>query len=143
MERFKLQPVLDYRQNLEHQARQQLAEVLARESELRLAIERERDNLEGLYAELIDRQRQGIGSPEQSLFQTSIGQRRATLRELTRRLDEVGGEVEARRDALREAGKEKRLLEKLKEKRELEWQQRLRHKETLFLDEVALSSLNR
>lgn len=56
---FKLQPVLNYRQTLEDQAKQDLGRCLQKEAELMEAIQVEEQDLGALYRNLERRQQQG------------------------------------------------------------------------------------
>lgn len=135
---FKLQPVLDYRQVLEDQAKQELARCLREEAELMQAIGAEEDDLGRLYRELETRQQAGIGCDALMLFQNRISHKIERLAQLAERMDRLQHKLARRRQAFTEAARDKKLLEKLKEKKDLEFRQEAKRRETIVLDEIAV-----
>ena len=138
MKRFKLQTVLNYRQILENQAQQRLAESLDAEGALIAAVASEERELQTLHAELAQRQQEGITLRDLVLYRNRIGHKIEELARFTDRLAELRGEIERRRQSLKEACQEKKLMEKLKEKHEEGEMLRLRRQENALLDELAV-----
>lgn len=135
---FQLQPVLRHREILEDRARQDLAEALGRERELQERLERRRAELAALREELQTRQAHGIAVQDLLLFEESIAHRGRLLSVLMREAEEARREVERRREALAEASRDRRLLEKLREKKKEEHGREMARRETIQLDEIAL-----
>jgi flagellar FliJ protein len=138
MKRFKLQSVLDYRQILENQAQQRLAESLDAEAALIVAIEAEEKELQNLYVDLAKRQQEGISLHDLTLYENRISHKIEQLALYADQLAELRQEIERRRHALKEACQEKKLMEKLKEKHEEAEMLQLRRQENALLDEVAV-----
>jgi flagellar FliJ protein len=136
--KFKLQPVLRYREILEDQARQRLADSLEREKALRDRRALCARELEALWAELESKRRQGISVQDLILYEGHIRCREKHLKELSADLLVLEDEVAANREALCRAGQDRMLLEKLKEKKEAEEKEELLRAERAVLDEVAL-----
>jgi flagellar FliJ protein len=135
---FKLQPVLNYRQTLEDQAKQDLGRCLQKEAELMEAIQVEEQDLGALYRNLERRQQQGISVDELLLYQNRISSKIEQLAHLADRMDRLRDQIVRKREILADAARDKKLLEKLKEKKNLQFQQELKRRETARLDEIAV-----
>jgi flagellar protein FliJ len=138
MKPFKLQSVLDYRQLLENRAQEKHAEILKREAGLIADIHKEQEELKLLYADLEERQQTGITSHELLLYEKRISHKTEKLTGHREGLEEVREELVASRQALCEASREKKLLEKLKENQEQEHRRELRRREAAVLDEISV-----
>ncbi len=138
MSRFRLQTVLDHRQRLEGQGRQELAAALEREAELCCRCEEGQQELHRLYDDLEHRRRDGMHPQEMVLYERQIGLQVARLAELAEALDLARTRVEAARASLVEASRERRLLEKLEEKHLHQEKLQLQRREAVALDEIAL-----
>ncbi len=143
MGKFRLQQVLDYRQRLEDQARQQLADAMVREGEALSCVTRARELLEALREEFQQQQREGIPPQEFSLYLDHINLKVAEVARLVEDWEAAAGEVENRRQALCEASREKRLLEMVKEKQLLADRKEELRLENIFLDEIAVQQPKR
>jgi flagellar FliJ protein len=138
IKKFKLQPVLNYRQVLEAEARQRLAESLEREQTLSRQFSESRTRLHTLCRELDDRQRMEITVAELMLHRARIQGVEERLKNLKRELERVQQEVIDHRQGLCEASRDKKLLERLKEKFGEERRQFQNRQETILLDEISL-----
>lgn len=136
--RFKLQSVLDYRKILEDQARQELSAALARETAARQRTEQEESALVALQEDLAQKQVLGISVEELLLYEENIHHRTGRLSDCREELAELSQESETRRAALCHASREKKLLERLREKKVAEHRQWLHRQETNLLDEIAI-----
>lgn len=136
--KFKLQSVLRYREILEDQARQRLTAALEQERALRARIACAKEELESLGEEFESKRCVGISVQDLLLYERELCSREEGLKELNTELSAQEQEVAARREALCRAGQERILLEKLKEKKELEEKEEQHRLETAMLDEVAL-----
>ena len=137
-DRFRLQPVLRHREILEDRARQHLADALLREREVRAQIDRSRAEMETLQQELLQRQQHGIAVHDLLLFEESIAHRGRRLKGLRHDLERAARDVEEKRQTLAGASRDRRLLEKFKEKKDSERRRELARRETVLLDEIAL-----
>lgn len=135
---FKLEPVLHHREILEDRAKQELVDALQRERTVREEIEHRRSELTALREDLLQKQQHGISIQDLLLFEESIAHRGRILNALSRELEEAVQEVVRRRDILAEASRNRRLLEKLKEKKRDEHGREMARRETIQLDEIAL-----
>lgn len=135
---FKLQTVLNHRQRLEDLAMQNLAEARARENALLGQIADRRTALDLLLKEFDDRQQAGISFHDLQVYRLSIQRSRSRIKALEEQAELLAGEVEDRRRHLAETCRDKKLLEKLKEKHQEEQACLDNLRETAHLDEVAL-----
>lgn len=136
--KFKLQPVLNHRGNLETEARQRLAQSLEREKSLIWQITESRARLRELCGDLEERQRKGIRFADLLLHKARIEGVEALLVNLKRDLEHVHQQIVICRRDLCDASRDKKLLERLKEKVGEEQRQCRNRQETIMLDEISL-----
>jgi len=137
--KFKLQAVLNYRQILEDKARQSLEDALGREQCINGQIAESRDSLHCLCRELDERQRRGIAVVDLMLHEAHIESMEVLLKKLERDLERFRQEVLDGRRALCEASRDKKLLERLKEKFGEEQRRVQNRQEAVLLDEISLN----
>jgi flagellar FliJ protein len=135
---FKLQTVLDHRQRLEDLAIQSLAEARAREIALLRQIADSQTALDLLLGEFAERQQTGISFHDLQIYRLSIQRSRSRIKALEEQADQFAREVEKRRRQLSKTCRDKKLLEKLKDKHQAEQICLENLRETAQLDEVAL-----
>ena len=116
MKPFKLQSVLDYRQLLKNIAHQELSTLLSIEKELISTVNIERNELDRLYGDQEERQRNGITPHELSIYENRFSHKAECLSQLEEKLEKTRREIERRRQTLYEASRDKKVLDKLKEK---------------------------
>src|SRR5690554_3257048 len=116
MKTFKLESVLNYRRILENQAQQKLAEAFDREAALIAEINREEEELHQLYSEREERQQVGMTVHEMQLYENRISHQVQQLAALVDALELCRDAIAACREKLCEASREKKLMEKVKEK---------------------------
>lgn len=138
MKSFKLQVVLEHRQRLEDQARQSLAEAIQYEQSTMRQLSDETTQLAEISIEYEERQLVGIQSHEFMLYENRIEHKRQLLIELDRQLGLARELVLQSRQKLADASREKKLMEKLKERKNLEIKKELHRKEMSEIDEVAI-----
>ncbi|OQY25610.1 MAG: flagellar export protein FliJ [Desulfobacteraceae bacterium 4572_35.2] len=138
MKSFKLQVVLEHRQRLEDQARQTLAEAIQYEQGTVRQLSAETAELAEISCEYEKRQIIGIQSHEFMLYENRIEHKRQVLIDLDRQLGLARKLVLDCRQKLGAASREKKLMEKLKEKKILEIKKELHRKEMAQIDEVAI-----
>lgn len=136
--KFKLQAVLNYRQTLENQAQQQLAESLQRKGELDAELQQQQDLLHQQDSELKEKQRDGLTIAEIDLFETGIAHCRRVTAQLQQALVQLEGQIVGQRQALLAAARDKQVIEKLKEKQQAEYIKEFNRKEREMLDEISL-----
>lgn len=141
--KFKLQAVLDYRKVLEDQARQELASSLQQEADLLSRLADEKQELTTLYEDLDRRRQVGMSCDEMLLFQNRISHKAETVAQLVESLDQMQRQIARKRVNVIEAGRDKKLLEKLKEKQTEAFQQEQRRKDNVALDEIATQQFRR
>lgn len=137
MKSFRLQSVLDYREMQKNDAQQKLADAVGREADLLAAIAREQEELTQLHNEIKTLREEGITPHELTLYENRILHKDECLVLMRDKLIILRAEVKNRRRTLTEANKEKKILEKLKEKHAAEEKQQNRKKEAAESDEIA------
>lgn len=138
MKSFKLQVVLDHRQRLEDQARQALAEAIQYEQATIRRLSAETAEMSDICCEYEQRQIAGIQGYEFMLYENRIDHKRQVLRELDQQLGIARQLVVECREKLGDASREKKLMEKLKEKKALAVKKNLQRKEMGEIDEIAI-----
>jgi flagellar FliJ protein len=136
--RFSLQRVLDFRVQLEDQAKSDLARAAARLEDHRLRMTRLRDLQHSAYDEMTARQQEGVWADE---FRDMID----FLRSVDRRLKEgeieevgLGQEVERRREAYFTVRRDREIIDALRRRHFTVWQCEERRLEGKQLDEAAI-----
>lgn len=138
--KFKLQSVLNYRQILEDQARQKLAESLQQKTRLEEQLSQQQQATRQLDAELKERQEQGLSVAEMALFESQIRHRQRLLNDLQSQLRGLERAIFGQREELLQVARDRQVMEKLKENQEREYRQELSRKEREMLDEISLRS---
>jgi flagellar FliJ protein len=140
---FKLEPVLKHRKILEDQARQRLAEAQANHAAHQQETDRQRTDLERIQEQLRRQRDSGINAVELRLFDQSLQRRRLQLEDRYRQAAQLEQAVAHCSEDLAEAGRNRRLLEKLKEKQEQAHRQKLQRLELNQLDETAITQFRK
>ena len=143
MKPFKLQTVLDYRQTLFNIAQQDLCRTLEEEKDLIARLDRERQDLDSLYADLAKRQQSGTTALELALYENCCAHKEESLGSLEKELGIIRRKVTAQRQALCETDRDKKLLERLKEKQMAAYNLELYRKEVSKQDEIAIQKHGR
>lgn len=136
--RFELQQVLSYRTELEKLRSQ---EYVAAKQDLDTAstrLQREQDETEQLAQEFCGRQQQIDSIYEMQLYADFFARKREELKMQQERVALLDRVLEDRRSELMQAAKEKKVMERLKEKQNQAFQREQNHKEDLQLDEIAI-----
>lgn len=136
--KFKLQPVLNYRQSLEDQAQQALAASLQLRGELENRLLKEQEQLGQNDAELKQRQKKGMTIAEIDLFEAQIGHHRRVISQLREGLGQLEEKILAQREVLFEAARNREIMEKLKARKVAEQRRELDRRERAMLDEISL-----
>ena len=136
---FKLEGVLRYRENAEHQRQRDVAvieaQMTALEAELR-ALDAEVQNVNN------EARQHHLGGKLDMGFLTAhrrfLGSAQRQGIEIAQRMAQVRLKLDAARQALADAARERKVLEKLKERQLEAWQANLAQKEAAALDEVGM-----
>ena len=138
MKPFRLHTVLSYRRTLENRAQERL--VRAREEEERLLreMEREQTRLRDLCMEFEDKKRQGMNVGEVLVYQNHLHRVRSLIAQRESELQSARNDVARKKGELSRASRERKLLEKLKEKQDRRYTQYLEDEEKKELDEIAV-----
>lgn len=137
-EKFKLQTVLKYRKILEDQAQQRLSELLAAEVRLQQQIDETRMRLGQLGAQLQQKQQAGLTILELRLYEDQIDHYRQQNEHLQIQQNELIQQLNERRQELLIAARERKIIEKLKEKQLAEYLRKMDSRERVMLDEISL-----
>lgn len=135
---FKLQNVLNYRKILEDQAQQKLAETLQVQSDLHQQSQAATQQLELVIAQVEQKQGEGLSIMELQLFEDEIFHQRQRQTRLAEQLDQINLILNECRLELMHAMRERKIIEKLKDKHLAEYLRKLDQKERVMLDEVSL-----
>ena len=143
MKPFKLQAVLDYRQTLSNIAQQELYRTREEEKELIAKLREERQELDNLYADFAERQQSGITANELVLYENRCVHKAESLELLEKKLGTIRRKVTAQRLALCEADRDKKLLERFKEKQMDAYNLMLHRREVSKQDEIVIQKHGR
>jgi flagellar FliJ protein len=136
--RFSLQRVLDFRVQLEDQAKTDLALAVARLEDHRLLMDRLRTHQLTVYEDMTARQREGVWAEE---FKDMIDFVRSVDRRLKEgEFEEAGltGEVERRRERYLDLRQDRETMDALRKRHLTVWQWEERRLEGKELDEAAI-----
>ncbi len=138
MKPFRLQTVLEHRKRREDEVQKRL--MVAREQLRQLLAEREamEQDVNRLCQECAQAKLDSLKLPEIMLYEQCIGFKKQQILTSNQRIDEQETRVHEQQEELVQARQEKRILEKLKEKRRAAESLRLQHEEKKILDEIAV-----
>ena len=139
---FRLQAVLEHRQRLEDRCRQQLAAALQCCQQLQQQYQQLTDRCDSLASEYAQRQQAGMTIADLLLYENGLNTLREERVQLGLSLKKAQDQIVRCREELAEASRNKKLLEKLKDKKMLEAKHEQLRQEMLQLDEVALRFRN-
>lgn len=136
--RFDMHQILNYRVELERLCKQEFAlakQNLESASEL---LVQERRSAEQLASEFVAKQDRINSVVEMQLYADFFARKREDLKEHQRRVEMLDRVLEDHRTELQQATKEKKVMERLKEKQEAAFRKEQSHKEGLLLDELSV-----
>lgn len=137
---FKLQSVLDYRNILEQQAQQQLAQTLRSQEQVLQDLGNERNQMETMLKDFEAKKRHGLAVEELLLYQSNIHHREQVIAGLQRRLEQLNQEILQRRSRLNRTCQDRQVLERLKSHHQQQQRLDSKRRETGLLDEIGLRS---
>lgn len=135
---FRLQSVLKVRREARDQARYELARALQAETILKTQQEEGQEEVRQLLSQLVKAQTTGEISVDWIMelrrYEVVL---KTQLAQVLEQMEQVGGEVERRRDLLANADREVKVLERLEAKKKNEWLKREQRLEQVENDEAA------
>ena len=143
MYKYTLEPVLSHRKTLEENLQKEMAvckRLLANEKKRLWIFEKSRTNL---LKEMQQKQQENITISEIILYLSFIEQLSKDLEKQKERVSEFENEMEQKREDLVEAMKNRKTLEKLRDKGLDAYRQDMMRKEQGFMDEMAINGFNR
>jgi flagellar protein FliJ len=135
---FKLEPVLNVRKCKEEELQRKLAEILDR---LQDAVEEMAKTLSQRHLianQLEEFKKKPIGIEDLLTYQNYIESLDKRLDEQETRIQKIEKEVEEMRELLLKACKDKKIIEKIKERQKACYNNELLRQEIIFLDEVGV-----
>ncbi len=140
MYQFSLEALLSHRKTIEESLQKELADLQRLRQEKinkRANFEKKREKI---MIELEEKNGAGITAGYNMVYHNFIQRLNAGIDQQNQGLFELGKEIENKRINLLDAAKNRKALEKLKEKRLQAYIRKLSHKEQLFMDEVAVNN---
>jgi len=138
MTAFKLQSVLNYRQRVEELAQRTLAESLQYEKQCRRDQASLTRQLNQTQEDMAQRQRSGVGALDLLEHNRRVDYLRTQIESAGEQLSLAVDQVRGCREELLTASREKKLIEKLKERQKRRERDHLMQKETRQLDEISV-----
>ena len=138
MKPFSLDSVLKYRVQLEKIAKNRLYEAEKKRAEALLQLQQEETIFKTLIADLAGLQSQGMDVVEMIRYEERITLIKNEVNNLRTTLAEKEKAVLRERENTLHKSKERKVMEKLKERQNIAWQQYLNKKEAAMLDEIAV-----
>lgn len=134
---FDMHQVLNYRKELEKQCKQEFSEA---KHDLDMAcrkLENEQEETACLAAEFCCRQEKIESITEMQLYADFFSRKREEIKQQQQKVELLDRVLEDRRQELQHATKEKKVIERLKEKQDDAFRREQLYKEGLLLDEIA------
>jgi flagellar FliJ protein len=138
MKPFSLDSVLNYRVQLEKIAKNRLFEAEKKRAEALVRLQKEETIFRTLISDLAERQSQGMDVDEMIRYEERITLVKSEVNTLRTTLAEREKAVLRERENTIHKSKERKVMEKLKERQNDAWQQYLDKKEAALLDEIAV-----
>lgn len=139
MKPFAFQTVLDYRKRLEDTARQRLAAAKKAVAAVEQKLREEQDALTALIARKDLLQTEGINILELLLYEEQISRAQANITAIDKNLLDKTELLHQEQQHLLSRAKDRRIMERLKERQDLAWKGYLDKKELAMLDEIAIT----
>jgi len=135
---FRLEPVLKHRKHQEERIQKEIAELQLHIDEINKELQLLIDNMTRCEEEVCRLQREGVTISEQLTYCQYIENLTCRCRRLELEVVRLCEQREAKRLELMEAVKRRKMIEKLKEKKNLCYLEELLHTEQKLLDEAAV-----
>ncbi len=137
MYQFDLESVLKYRKGLEDRLVREFGELMSALKEAENNLRDLQDSLKATAGSLADEEREGISAKKAALYSASMRGFRARIADQERLVAELKKGIEQSRQKVVEASRERKVVEKLKEKDKKRYSEDLRKKELKEMDDVA------
>lgn len=138
MKPFSLDTVLNYRKRLEDIAKNRLFEAQTAKRKVQEKLIEEEQSYTELLETLYRRQTEGIDILDLIRYEDQIRFSKNRIVAIKKTLAEKNTRVVEEREQLIRRSKERKIMEKLKEKQNQAWQEHLNKKEAALLDEIAI-----
>ncbi len=138
MKPFSLETVLRYRKRLEDIAKNRLFKAQSEKQLVQDKLRQEQTSYTDLIETLDRRQTEGIEILDLIRYDEQIHFTKNRIIAIKKTLSEKTARVVVERERLIQRSKERKIMEKLKEKQNLNWQEHLNKKEAAQLDEIAI-----
>lgn len=139
MKPFAFHTVLNYRKRLEDTARQRLAEAKKAVDAVSKKLREEQDALAALIHKKDLLQREGINIMELVLYEEQITRAKANIKAIEKNLLDKTEIMHQEQQHLLRRAKDRRIMERLKERQDIAWKGYLDKKELAMLDEIAIT----
>ncbi len=141
--KFKLQPVLHHRQKKEDILKKELAEAKSLFEKERAVLDRLTSKLSDIQAELRHKQQSSFTASEAASYSTYLTRVEREIDVQTIKLTDIAVEVKRAQGRLIEASRDKKIMEKLQEKKYEEYKVEADKAEQTLIDEIATMRYNR
>jgi flagellar FliJ protein len=140
---FKLQQVLNYRQEVEKVRSIELADAKRELDVASEKLKREEEHAEKVSDEFACKQVVGINASELQLYSNFMQKKNRVIKEQRLEVNTLDLDVAAKRETLLSAAKEKKVLQTFKEKKLEAYRKELSVKERDFIDETFVQKKGR
>jgi len=135
--KFKLQSVLDQRQKKEDILKKELADKKLLFEKQKILMESLKSKLSDTRQEFRDRQNERLKASEAAAYISFFDRIGHEIELQTMKLAELVAEVNRAQERLMEAMKEKKIIEKLRDKQMEEYRTEVNRQEQVFIDEIS------
>lgn len=136
--KFKLQSILDYKQQIEDEEKEKLAKLMQEEQKAKEYLETLKQNREREVFNLKEKQQEGtLNIDELKLIHNHIQYLGVQIENQKIKISNLQKKIEEQRQKLMEATKERKSYEKLKEKQQERFLQEIETEERKMIDELA------
>jgi flagellar FliJ protein len=137
MKPFTLNAVLNHRKRLEDLAQYRLFEARKVHKTIREKLQTEQSNLKQMIVDTDKMQRDGVEITKLIQFELKISMIQENITSIEKNLEDKQKIVSQEHESLLLRSKERKVMEKLKEEQNKNWQLFLDKKEALLFDEIA------
>lgn len=139
MKPFAFHTVLDYRKRLEDIARQRLAEAKKVLDSVAKKLREEQDDFSALIKQSELLQKEGVNILELVRYEDRITRAQANIEAIEKNLRDKTEILQQEQQNLLRRAKDRRIMERLKERQDIAWKGYLDKKELAMLDELAIT----
>lgn len=143
MYQFTMEPLLNHRKSKENKLRKEWEVCKKCLIEENRRLKTYKKEINRVFGEMQQKQKEGITASENLLYFDFMDSLSRDLDKQKQKLSEVEKKYNQKRESLIEAVKDRKMLEKLKEKEFFEYSREIKKKEQEFINEVAVSQFNR